>query len=185
MKIELTEFAKRHFDPSFRGTIIDRSPEDFMTELRLFGAPGVHREGYASFCRLLFYENWTNAPTGVVAITLENEKYLRSGYQARQDGELPVLCRWFEGIVAPKARFLCVVIYSKEQCKKEGTPIEDDWGIVTILGQDTDYEQPMAPATIIRNSLGVKFGGSGAPLDRDAYLKGIEFWEKHATVQRI
>jgi len=57
------------------------------------------------------------------------------------------------------------------------------WGIVSIKPQDVDYETPMNPITVMRNALGVEEGGSGIPLNREAYMKSVEFWSKHALVQ--
>jgi hypothetical protein len=39
----------------------------------------------------------------------------------------------------------------------------------------------MAPITMMRNALGVAEGGSGVALDRDAYLRSVEFWENNAN----
>ena len=39
----------------------------------------------------------------------------------------------------------------------------------------------MAPVTMMRNALGVEEGGSGVPLDREAYLRSVEFWRVHAN----
>ena len=33
----------------------------------------------------------------------------------------------------------------------------------------------------LRNALGVDEGGSGVPLDRDAYRRSVEFWRTHAN----
>ena len=41
----------------------------------------------------------------------------------------------------------------------------------------------MKPETIIRNALGVSEGGSGVPLDKEKYLKSVDFWSKNATVK--
>lgn len=57
-----------------------------------------------------------------------------------------------------------------------------EWGIVSIKPQDVDYETPMNPITILRNALGVEEGGSGVPIDREAYMKSVEFWQNHALV---
>lgn len=40
----------------------------------------------------------------------------------------------------------------------------------------------MQPITMLRNALGREEGGSGVPLDRDAYTKSVEYWETHATI---
>ena len=42
-------------------------------------------------------------------------------------------------------------------------------------------EVPMAPITMMRNALGVEEGGSGVPLDREAYQKAVAFWEANAN----
>ena len=46
-----------------------------------------------------------------------------------------------------------------------------------------DSEIPMNPITMMRNALGKEEGGSGVPLDREKYLKSVEFWRKHALVK--
>jgi len=44
-------------------------------------------------------------------------------------------------------------------------------------------EEPMPPVTMMRNALGVSEGGSGVPLDREAYRRSVEFWENHAVAK--
>ena len=41
----------------------------------------------------------------------------------------------------------------------------------------------MQPITAMRNSLGKEYGGSGVPMDFDAYKRSVDFWEKHATLK--
>jgi hypothetical protein len=41
----------------------------------------------------------------------------------------------------------------------------------------------MQPITMMRNALGREQGGSGVPLDSDAYAKSVEFWSNHAIVR--
>lgn len=43
----------------------------------------------------------------------------------------------------------------------------------------------MDPITMMRNSLGVKEGGSGIPLDREKYRESVDFWSKNAIVLEI
>lgn len=40
----------------------------------------------------------------------------------------------------------------------------------------------MTPITMMRNSLGKEEGGSGVPMDRDAYKASADFWESHASI---
>jgi len=42
-------------------------------------------------------------------------------------------------------------------------------------------EMPMAPITMMRNALGVAEGGSGVPLDPEAYRRSVAFWSAHAN----
>jgi len=53
---------------------------------------------------------------------------------------------------------------------------------VSIKAQNVDSELPMQPITVMRNALGKDQGGSGVPLDREAYMKSYEYWNKHATI---
>ncbi len=152
-------------------------------------------DGYAPFCKLIAIPNFTNARVGTMKIDMANYQYLRSGYSARTPNELPVFSRWFElPLAAPVAEWLIVVVYSREQINKENEataiipehiepPFEADWGVVAILAQSHPNEEPMPPATMLRNALGMSEGGSGVPIDRDAYAKSVQFWSEHAIVK--
>lgn len=201
--IKITEFALRHFDKNFGGTkILDMSPEEFEKIVNECVETGIANkiigdyvqiierhdfiDGYAPFCKLLPIINFTDARLGSMPITLENYQYLRSGYSARTESELPVFSRWLElPLSKPKAKYLMLVLYSKEQIDKEAgnNEFDADWGIVAVLGQSHPNEEPMKPETMIRNALGISEGGSGVPLDRKAYLKSVDFWENNATVK--
>lgn len=81
-----------------------------------------------------------------------------------------------------------VVVYSREQIAKEqaamgevGELEECAWRLIGIKGQNVPYEIPMNPITIMRNEL-ISQGGSGVPIDREAYLKSVEYWKDHAVV---
>lgn len=41
----------------------------------------------------------------------------------------------------------------------------------------------MQPITMMRNALGKEEGGSGVPLNRELYLKSVEFWKKYVLVK--
>ena len=201
-KIKLTPFSLRHFDKKFSGTkITDVTPEEFEQAINekvlgLGEASTVTKlmEGYAPFCKLIAIPNFTNARVGTMKIDMANYQYLRSGYSARTPNELPVFSRWFElPLAAPVAEWLIVVVYSREQINKENEataiipehiepPFEADWGVVAILAQSHPNEEPMPPATMLRNALGMSEGGSGVPIDRDAYAKSVQFWSEHAIV---
>jgi len=198
--ISITDFAKRHFDKKFKGTYIpDYSKEDFEDFINNENnTPIKILDGYADFCKILIYENFTETKTGTMKITLDNYQYLISSYQKRREGELPVLTRYLkfpDKRFILKAKYLAVVIYDREQLKKEFYKtahmnnkdsaifiFNNDWGVVSIMAQNVDYEEPMTPATMLRNNLDLKFGGSGVELNKEKYLKSVKFWNENAIV---
>ena len=182
MSIVLTPFARTRLFPkeSRRNTIQDCTPAEFERRLN-DETPLKVLDGYAPFCKLHVHRNWTSTRCLTLPITDDNRHLLRSAYEARTKEELPVLVRWFEGVEAPVANYLVVILYSREQLAKEGAPIDADWGNVGCIYTAEPEEIPMAPITMMRNALGVEEGGSGVPLDREAYRRGVEFWERNAN----
>lgn len=182
MTICLTDFARARLFPKSRrrNAICDISPQEFVDYLNSHEPERVI-DGYADFCKLHAHRNWTSTRCATVEITADNQHQLRSAYEARNDRELPVLVRWFEGVDPPVADYLLPILYSAEQLAKEGEIIDADWGIVGCLYTMEPVETPLAPITIIRNALGVEEGGSGVAIDRDAYQKSVEFWDRHAN----
>lgn len=185
-KIDITKFALRHFDPAFAGTkVLGLTPAELVDLANQVVAEQALKEGYAPFCKHLFIGNTTPTRCGYARITVENAHLLRTGYEARRPSELPILCRWFEGVEAPQAAFLDLVLYSREQLLAEG---EDDvpdaeWAIVSVNAEMFPTESPLAPITQMRNALGKDQGGSGVALDEAKYRAAVEFWGEHATVR--
>ncbi len=182
MSIRLTPFARTRLFPREPrpNTIRDCSPEQFEQYLNATQPLRV-LEGYAPFCKLHVHRNWTTTRCLTVPVTAANRHLLRSGYESRSRQELPVLVRWFEGVEPPVADYLVVILYSAAQLEKEGNPIDRDWGVVGCLYTATPDEIPMAPITMMRNALGVEEGGSGVPIDRDAYRRSVAFWDANAN----
>jgi len=194
MNIQLTNFSKRHFDKSFVGTkITDISEKAFEMHINSMFKSALFLEGYAPFCKLMVIHNGTNAKTGTMELTLETLPYLKSGYSARTEEELPVLSRWLEipSQFVPIAKYLVIVLYDYKQLLEENKSKEEefelnldtDYGVVAILGQMTDSEEPMKPMTMIRNSMGIEHGGSGSKLDEKKYRESIKFWETYSTIK--
>ncbi|GMF26925.1 unnamed protein product [Phytophthora lilii] len=146
-------------------------------------------DSYAPFCKHLFVKNFTGARLNMVPITQANAHMLMSDYEARTEYELPVHS------VTPKvAEYLDIILYSREQITKENEAVDvpadpshgdAPWGIVSIKAQDVDYELPMKPITMMRNAVGKEQGGSGVPIDRDEYMKAVEYWRNHAVIKKI
>lgn len=189
MLIAMTDFALKNWDPDKAGTrITGITPKDLTGQANASDGPLV--DGYAPFCKHLFLPNPTDTRTGFAPITEDNRHLLRSGYVARREGERAVLERWFEGLEAPRANWLDVILYSHDQLLAEARdyahdqPVPDcDWGIVSIIGTLEPAEPPMPPITQMRNALGRAEGGSGVPLDAKAYDKAVAFWDAHAAVR--
>ena len=225
--IRVTKFGSRHFDRKFGGTkILDVSIGEFENHINdgihsyndikecanrgiphhissVYGAEVVDViDGYAPFCKLLVVKNFTEAKTGTLPIKPEYQSYIRHGFSSRRDSELAVESVWIDmpRMFVPKADYLVVVLYSREQIEQEHEvdmdklAVEDyeafefalndtEWGAVAILGQMHPGEEPMKPITMMRNSLGKEEGGSGVSLDREAYDKSVEFWSKNLTVK--
>lgn len=192
--IKISEFALRHFDPKFGGTkILNLDPKEFENrvnhelkrKLEQNSESAVKRihDGYAPFCKLVAIENFTDARVGCLPITVANHQYIRHGYSKRRDGELDTSSRWLElPVPAPRANYLMVIVYDKEQMDKEALaeynkkmaeggvesiglekpePFAGEWGVVAILGQHGSDEEPMKPETMLRNYMPIEFGGSG------------------------
>lgn len=186
MSIVFTQFAiGRHFNPDFAGTKIQsHTPEEFLVGLQT-SVHGRSVSGYAPFCQHRRVPNFTDARMGVHEITPENRHLLHTDYVARRDGELPVLTRWFDSkdVEPIQAPWLDVILYSAEQLKKEGIEIDGEWGIVSILSAVDSEETPMLPITAMRNALGKDEGGSGVALDREYYMRAVEYWKRWATIK--
>ncbi|CAD8143254.1 unnamed protein product [Paramecium octaurelia] len=152
------------------------------------------KDGYAPFCKHIFIENFTETPNYILKITQENEYLIKTAYKARNERELAVLTRFIPAgsIELQKAKYLDIILYSKEQITKENKSqgVEDihgeidyDFGIISIKPQDENTEIPMLPITSMRNSLGTKEGGSGVEMNKEEYLKSVDFWSKHILVE--
>jgi hypothetical protein len=192
LTIAMTNFARRNWDPDKSGTrMVGITPDELVARCNQAVAAGAELvAGYAPFCKHLFLENDTPTLAAFAPISEANRQLLRSGYEARREGELAVLTRWFEGLEAPRAKWLDVILYSRAQLIAEAAdgPDKDDlpdadWGIVSIIGTLEAAEPPMPPITQMRNSLGRGEGGSGVAIDREAYAKAVAFWESHASVR--
>jgi hypothetical protein len=142
-------------------------------------------------------ETLTEGRVNTLEITPANEGLIRTEYEARTPKELPVLTRYFPSESIPQdslppATYLDVILYSRSQIIAEnlatetpGIPSQSSvpWGVVSIKLQTCDFELPMNPITAMRNAMGEEHGGSGKEIDRDEYMKAVEFWAKHAVVK--
>ena len=188
--ITLLGFSTRHFsdDPDFAGTkVVDVSADDFVDQLNCHvdgGAELVPSEVKGEeHVRYVILENFTNTKAGMAEITDENRHLLHEDWVARQPGEPSVPTKWFEGLEPPRAEYLGVVLYTREQLHEEGIDIEEDYGIVTINGIMTPEMEPMNPMTHWRNAVGTEVGGSGVSFNLERYERAVSFHKKYAVVK--
>ncbi|MEO0945164.1 MAG: DUF3228 family protein [Pseudomonadota bacterium] len=188
MHIAITNFALRNWEDGASTRIVGLTPEALVAQCNAAKGPLV--DGYAPFCKHLFLENTTETRAAFARITKENRHALRSGYIARREGERAVLERWFEGLKAPRAKWLDVILYSQAQLVEEARDYPDeqpvpncDWGIVSIIAVLEPKEPPMPPITQMRNALGREEGGSGKAINAEAYNNAVTFWDQHAAVR--
>jgi hypothetical protein len=187
------QFSESESSKSYGGTVFPISIAEVEDIANSRYDESNLQDGYAPFCKHIFIENdFTDAQVNVLEITPENVHFLRTKYETRNDKEVPVLTRFFPSqlIVTsenplPKAKYLDLILYSREQIDKESESMGKDpsgerapWGIVSIKAQDVDYEIPMTPITAMRNALGKDEGGSGVPIDHEAYMEAYKFWDK-------
>ena len=219
------QFASESGEGNYAGAVFDIPILEFEDVVNSRYDPSRLVDGYAPFCKHLFVINdFTDARVSVLPIIADNERHLRTRYEARTEWELPVLTRHFDresllldaagggskddekrrdDDVFPVARYLDLILYSREQIEKEnaamgktstttttpgggagegGKKETAPWGIVSIKAQDVDRELPMTPITIMRNALGKDQGGSGVMLTREAYMESVSYWKDHANV---
>ena len=189
MNIEITEFAKRQYSPDYAGTVV--TPEQVDTLIDMALKPAKVNPGYADFCKIIAIDNRNgndfHLPFEHLTINrveaLAKGAELHSAYEARRPEELAVLVEWITGIEPPKANFIHLILYDREQLAKEDEIIQADWGIVAIATGSEIDEEPMRPITMMRNALGIEEGGSGVSLDRESYSKSVEYWSKHIMIR--
>lgn len=183
--IEATKFVKEQSTHDIV-KILPQILRDAYDIMNLY--PKDCRQGLYPFSRIvpLYNTPYSNLKCRIVKITSKNEKYLKTDYIARREGEIPYLKRWFPKNAPVKpltADHVDVILYNAEQLKKEGTSIKSDWGIVCI-NVELEKDSPLSPTTMVNNQLGIKFGGNGEPIDMKKYLKSVEFWKNHALLER-
>jgi len=192
MRIAMTPFALRNWESERTSTRIEElTPDELVAAGNHLLAEGAMLvDGYAPFCKHLFLPNTTSTRCSFAPITDINRDLLKSGYRSRREGELAVLERWFEGVEAPIASYLDVILYSHAQLVEEAAEFPEDqhvpdceWGIVSVIATLEPKEPPMPPITQLRNALGRSEGGSGRAVDPVAYAASVEFWERHAPVK--
>jgi hypothetical protein len=195
-RFTVESFCLRQWEASYSGSkFYDTGVTVEQVEALVNAQPdSALKDGYAPFCKHLFIQNTLSnkLQAADVDITHELLPYIKSGYEARTPKELPVLTRWVlaKDAVPKPALWLDVILYSREQITKEDlatgsspSTSTSPWGIISIKAQNDGFELPMTPMTMLRNSLGKEYGGSGVPLNKAEYDKAVKYWECHVFVK--
>ncbi|KAL3920194.1 MAG: hypothetical protein SGILL_003381, partial [Bacillariaceae sp.] len=168
------QFQEQEESKSYGGTIFSLSIADFESIANARYDETDLKDGYAPFCKHIFLVNdFTGDDARVNVLPLKgNEASVRTEYVARNDKELPVLQRFLPMDAVggpdklPVAKYLDLILYSREQIQKESESMGQEageetapWGIVSIKAQNEDFELPMNPITQMRNALGKDQGG--------------------------
>jgi hypothetical protein len=190
------QFQESEASKSYGGTIFSISIQDFEKIANERYKEEDLQDGYAPFCKHIFLKNDFAPDVRVNVLPYQGyESLVRTEYAARNDKELPVLQRFIplDAIGGPdklpQAKYLDLILYSRDQIQNENRSMGKDpgnetapWGIVSIKAQNEDFELPMNPITQMRNALGKEQGGSGIPLDRDEYMKSVNYWNFNVIV---
>lgn len=203
-KIIMDSFALRQFSKQQPSIYINYNPLEFEKIINdyytsnISSNPSILKSGYAPFCKHLFIKNFIpDLSSTTVTITDKNSHLIRTAYEARTEKELPVLRRYIlkedlDESHKQASLFLDVILYSKEQITLENkamnnedsnSSLDYDYGIISIKPQNCDWELPMDPITMMRNALGKDEGGSGVSLDKEKYMKSVEYWEKNVIIR--
>ncbi|CRH03100.1 conserved Plasmodium protein, unknown function [Plasmodium relictum] len=194
-EVDLDEFCYKQFDKTkkscsyipYNKTEFIEKVNELIKEKKIKVVPG-----YAGFCKHIFIENFTDATIETIEITDKNRDLIKTDYISRRDNELPVLIRWISKkdiTDIRKAKYLDLILYSREQIEKENKetkiiPHKKSnclYSIICIKPQDEDYELPMTPITMLRNTL-ITEGGSGINLNREKYLESVKYWRHHVSI---
>lgn len=150
--------------------------------------------GYAPFCKVLTIELSAEQRANPGAILIDrvkisevNESEIVFSYESRAPGELRLPTRSYPCPRAERERanFLQVILYSDEQLAKEDKENPNRvvdanlWHVVLYRGQNTNDKLPMEDSTMLRNALGIEEGGSGVPIDPNAWEHCISHWEEY------
>ena len=133
-KIEYDPFVNRQFSNNFSGTKVNPEIKEELLgvindSLEYSSETGAYLiDSEWDFCKYLVIKNDFDIKCAVRKITLDIYPYIRTEYVSRTPDELPVLTRFVQlppGFKGQNAKYIVLVLYSREQLKKEFKPKEE------------------------------------------------------------
>lgn len=120
--------------------------------------------------------------TNIVPITEGNASTLKAKYEARVEGEAPVVKLVIVSDELIPASVVKIVVYRADVLAKDDDRTTDaEWEIVAILAQPEEVV-PMHPTTMARNALNLK-GGTLRGYTNEEWAEAEYFWQNHAYLE--
>ena len=175
----------KHFEKDIVGTYIPTTKEEFEEVLAATDSTWVPNTKTPFIIYQFFRPDSTwGVKNGVIEISPEIEKLVRSEYITRNPKEPAFLEQWVEGVEPELSPYLMLVHYTQAQLAKESISVDTPLGCVSIQSSVSLEPAPMAPSTLMRNALGIKFGGNGEPLDMEEYATAVEWYSRWVRVKK-
>jgi hypothetical protein len=180
--IELLQFCRTNtFNPDWPGTTITGiGADDFVSAVLDRDGEWQTSKEYPEICQHLFVENdFTTTLQGVVQVVpgmaIKEDMAVRNG-TGREEKPFKVMWVDASDTEVPKAKYLNLILYSREHLANEGIDIESDWGVVTVLGVPTLEQTPPKRSTLERNAESIEAGGNGFDVTPEQYDDSDSYW---------
>lgn len=155
----------------------------------------AHYEGTWDEVRNLVLEHFDKAQPGyrggVILVPLPAEGFFASTvavtkdttltacFEARQEGEDPVLNVAALGVPKQSAKAVDVVLYRADVLAEDNDRSSDaEWEIVSVNARVTEKPEPMDPVTMARNFLHMK-GGTKGKFTAQEFAESVVYWATH------
>lgn len=173
-----------------RETFLAKNPqfseEDLIERVQLgYLSAGCVRPGYRDGVLLVNLPNVSGFKRRVRELVPGD--YLFGKFQSRVEGEAP---RKKVAVLnvgeLPDAQFVDAVLYRRDVLEEDG-PVEHDadYEIVTFLGKDTPYDEPMDVETLLHNHF-LSDGGTSTKMSNDEFVEALrkshEYWKNRAHI---
>jgi len=124
-------------------------------------------------------------PEGFFASTVEvtEDTELVARFEARQEGEEPVLSVAAKGRPKQAAKAVDIVLYRHDVLAEDNDrSSEAEWEIISVNARVTDKPEPMDPVTMARNFLHLA-GGTKGKFTAEEFAESIIYWATHCHRQ--
>ena len=104
-------------------------------------------------------------------------------FEARQEGEEPVLSVSARGLPKQAAKAVDIVLYRHDVlAEDDDRSSEAEWEVISVNARVTEAEEPMDPVTMARNFLHLA-GGTKGKFTAQEFAESIIYWATHCHRQ--